>query len=184
MSLFKWEALSKRKDNACAIENALLSSPFKNVRPEDIRRLCDACRRMVLRDVDVRENRPRTSKLPYDYGKTPYAMMYCVTFIRAKLATHGVLLVRAKEVMEYYCEVVKSTGEAWKAYQTSSSVMKILCRPLALSNIHYRTAVRKFGSFFCTVEKFDELCRPTPTLKPHFICSRSLGDAKQTEAPV
>ena len=49
------------------------------------------------------------------------------------------------------------------AYLSEKVVLSHISKPLLLSDIHLRTGVRKFGSFYCTLEKFGELCRPVAT---------------------
>ena len=93
ITVFNWDSFSKKQENVCVIEDALLSSPYRMVRPEDIARLCDSCRRMLLRDVDVRADQPRDSRLSVDYGKTPIAIMQCVTFVRRQLRMKETILV-------------------------------------------------------------------------------------------
>ena len=111
ITVFNWDSFSKKEENVCVIEDARLSSPYRMLRPEDIARLCDSCRRLFLRDVDVRANQHRDSRLSVDYGKTPIAIMQCVTFVRRQLRMKETILVRAKDVFMHYRHAVKLSGE-------------------------------------------------------------------------
>ena len=74
---------------------------------------------MLLWDMNVRFNKPRDMKLSIDYGRIPFAIMRCVTYVRKQISEPGVLIVRSKEVLEYYKQaVVEKEKSRWPISQT------------------------------------------------------------------
>lgn len=160
VSLFNWEKIRTRQENVCVTEDTLAISRWDNVCPADIERLCDICRRWFLRDIDVRRNQPRDTRLSKDYGRTPIAIMRTVQFILDEIQKPDTIVVRLRTAVEVYHMLVRSSGESHIAYKTYRSISEHLQPSLAFSGILLRTGARKDGSYFCTIREFDELSKP------------------------
>ena len=159
---FPWERLRRSAENICLIEDALFDIGRRNIQPQQIKQLCDACRRALLRDINVRENVPRGHVLVRDYGRTPISIMRLISFVRNQISMPSTVVVRWKEVVEKYYALVVECNEMNNAYRSGMGILDHIEPSLAQSGIHYRTGAKKYGSFFCALSKFDELSKPVP----------------------
>lgn len=173
---FDWVKLSKNECVRCVVEDAVAVFTENSIRPSDIRQLCDGCRRVILRQVDmegivVRSGYKRASRLPHDvytsdsgfcHGPTPKAVKATISRIRSLLWKKGSEInhvVFISDAQKFYALKCQEYGEHLQTIGDIRTLKKYLCPSLAATDILPRVGSRKIGSFFYCVESFDSLAQ-------------------------
>ena len=94
-------------------------------------------------------------------------MRRVIQFVRDKLEEQDCIIVRLRDVIRAYNDILQETGESAYSYKTDRALLAHIQPSLSQSQIYLRVASRKEGAYFCTISKFDELSRPSEELPPY-----------------
>ena len=98
----------------------------------------------------------------HDYGRTPAAIRRTIQYVRRLIKDPACVVVKVRDVIREYNRLVVVTGEQTFSYKSERSILDRIQPSLADNHIYLRTAPRRYGSYFCSMTKFDELSRPIP----------------------
>ncbi|KAI0564576.1 hypothetical protein FGB62_25g245 [Gracilaria domingensis] len=154
------------------VEDSIAVYTENCVRPADIRQLCDGCRPVILRQVDMEDVRPTlrvnfrsgptsnaavyTSDRGFDHGPTPNSIKATIRYVRdllwdKKKKTLVVFLADAQAFYNKYCGLSNEQNHRIADIRT---LKKYICPSLAATDILPRVASRKIGTVFYCVQSF------------------------------
>lgn len=99
MVRFDWLKICSNNSTQCIVEDSFAVYTNNAVRPCDVKQLCDGCRRVIFRGVDVVKMGPRErlgtyfrrpddcfkSDKGFKHGKSPKAIRKTIRFVRESL---------------------------------------------------------------------------------------------------
>ena len=156
VTVFDWESLKSGDSVAFVIEDVVAVFTGYSVKPADIKRLCCGCRRVVTRNIDIKEKIPRDEKHARDgdrcfkHGPTPRSFRRLIVEIRRELwdGHNGKHIVFLTDAGKRCDELVTLTGEMQYRLSHNESLKKYILPSLAKTDIHLQCWSRKVGSYF------------------------------------
>ena len=144
VTVFDWESLKPEDSVACVIEDAVADFTGNSVRLADIKRLCCGCRRVVTRNIDMKEKIPRYEKNAragdrcFEHGPTPRSVRRLIVEIRRELwdGHNGKHIVFLTDARKRYDELVTLNGEMQYRLSHNESLKKYILPSLAKTDIH------------------------------------------------
>lgn len=112
-----------------------------------------------------RLNAPWETRMTNEYGRTPVSIMRTIQYVREQIALLCTVVVRLQEVMRAYNRFLTECNEGYNAYKTVRTVSEHIQPFLSRNQIILRSGAKKYGSYFCTLAKFDELSKPVTNIK-------------------
>ena len=173
---FPWDKIREHPVVRCIVEDAVAEFTDNRLRASHIRFLCDSCRRVILRAVDMQKMEPQSfamstkprsrttflSDRGFFHGRSPNSVRMTISFIREKLWSVDVkkstsFVVFMQDVRKFYEDAARSIGEGNRIVRDDRTLKMYLCPSLAVTNIVSQQGSRKMGSYFCSLETFDEI---------------------------
>ena len=181
-----WQKISENVEVRCVMEDAVALFTDNRVYAGEIQRLCDVCRLVVCRGLDMRSNSVAGGSLPFDYGRSRRAVRRSIAWVRDRLprnrktnvdlSTHVVFL---SDAFKRYREFVIETGEQSVALTQARDLRRYLQPPLAASGIFCeKTESKRVGYYFCTHDTFRQLAMEAAGTKKDRV-SMSIADEER-----
>lgn len=145
----------------CVVEDSLAVYTENSMRPEQITVLCDACCKVICRDINVKENIPRDeteAKKPdelFFHGPTPKSVLKAINWIRDTLwHDPGVSVIFLSQARKEHDKCCSHFGEGEKQIRSNATLKRYLLPSLPVTNIHLQVRSKRIGSYFCTMASF------------------------------